>query len=285
MPIDRVWAAAVLMAVLCCAGAACAGLAASEDGPIRVERFTHDFTNALALARAESRPLITVIRNEGCPFCDRMETVLKGSLFNRWVRDSGIYLAEAMINETNSSPVQLQAVRFVTEGMRPEAGGFSFPLIGVYWPRGSNEAVRTAFVGRRAMMPSEDKENRSLAVQLVSALDSLVGEYTGKLPGRQPCKELLANWDKRVEVVKVAAEGPGTVSTTPENGVMVGMGSLVRIHARPEKGMKLLEWRGPNGIKVSRAQNQKVYYEMGGGTYTAVFVPRTQKKTKKAGEE
>ena len=265
-----VWVAvlAALSAVLVGAAAQAAD-AVPEVVP---EQWTQNFRAALDLAWEKKAPLLVYGSSKGCPYCKRMQAALDSDAFKTWIKGTGIYLVDTHYHLTNSVPQQAQAARFIA-GLTQNLKSV-YPLMGVYWPKSSNEAVRAAFTCRRGEMPGE--RSPLLVGEFVNAMDSLLGDYL-KTRGPRPklvIEPMLVGRDGP-KFVRAAREGEGSVVMSPASGELY-RGKLVRLTARPAPGMVLKGWRYPDGKlwKNARSNSLTVRFSMDDGVYTAVFVKK-----------
>ncbi len=237
------------------------------DG-VTPETWTTNFTAALSLARARRQPLLVVASSKTCEHCRRMRAfVLDQPTFRNWVEGTGIYLVKASFDETNSCPEQAQAIGFVTNS--PPAGKIhGWPFFGVYWPRGTNEELRTYFTGSRGYMPGK-ANHRSLSGAFAGAMEAVLGDYLLRLDDPPTPERVL---DKAVKRIAVAQEGAGVVSMRPETGILRDDGVPVTLSARSASGHRFRGWRRPDG-KIQAGEKLLLNYFQDAGTYTAVFEP------------
>ena len=240
---------------------------------VPAEAWTNDFPAALACAQANNAPLVMFGRAKRCTYCERLEKVLHGGLFRKWVRGTGIYLAEGLIEGTNKPPAMAQMAKFLEES--PHAGKLNnLPFVGIYWPMSSTNELRTVFIGRRSLMPHP--LHPSLACEFIGSLEKALGGYLGTRSAHTPLSALL---DGSVKHIKADASSGAKVTILPKDGSLRNNGIPVIITASPPKGMTLSGWRAPDGSKLRPAsgpqRNQlKVTYGMPEGTYAPIFKKR-----------
>ena len=149
---------------------ACGAAVGAED--VRPGVWTGNFSAAFERARVEGRPLLVVASAPNCLFCKRAKKALAEREFQDWSRSNAVYLVEAHLAETNASPQQFAAVRFVDE--TEFKGVRSYPAAAVYRSRRTNEILRTGFTLRRGKMPG--KSDRRLPVEIINALNCILSE-------------------------------------------------------------------------------------------------------------
>lgn len=253
-----------LTGVLLLASLRCLATPASTN-VVEAGSWTYDFATALRLSRENHRPLMVLAKAKDCPYCSRMSKALANPAFGAWARDANLYLVRANFYETNSSPVQAQAVTFVRES-RFE-GEHSYPFIGVYWPREREGEVRVAFPGRRGQMPGGQRST-FLEAEAVAALKTVLKEYflQGAAASVKPFGDYL------VKRIQVRCEGPGAVSMQPESGLLKSKVASVHLTAVAASGSVFKGWKGPDGRFLrQRMPKLGVKYQMSAGVYTAVF--------------
>ena len=236
---------------------------------VALEKWTRNFPVALARAQATRRPLILAEGSRKCEYCRRLRQALNGKAFKAWVQGTGVYLADALLDETNKIPASAALATFLSQSPheKPLPG---FPYVGVFWPKSSNDFVWTVFSGRRGEMPG--KPNPSLTLELTDALDTLLADYL-KSHKRKSAEDLLATSLKHI---KAAAKGHGKVVMTPANGELKDNGMRLEIVAKPAKGFVFKEWRGPDGKRIRPEgpfpiPRLSLPFTSREGTYTAVF--------------
>ena len=158
------------------------------------ERWTRDFPLALERARATGRPLMMITGKRGCAYCKRMKDVLSSGAFQKWVEGTGIYLAEAHFDETNASPAQAEQIKFLLA--TPHDEKLTFPHLGIYWPRATNEEVRSVFSWRRGRLPGA--KHPTMTGEFVNAMDVVLGDYLKTLKNRPTRDEILATNVKQI---------------------------------------------------------------------------------------
>ena len=238
---------------------------ASRASAVVPEVWTKNFPAALEQAQASHRPLVMMASKSGCPYCLRLRKALSDGAFKTWLAGTGIYLAEAHFNETNASPDQEKLAIFVENLPHPQK--FGIPKIGVYWPKGSNDEVKTAFNGFRGRMPG--KKDPSLVVEFASALTTVLPDYFNQLKDHPSIESVVSRSVKRVQFV---ITGNGKVTMSPESGELKDDGVPVVLKAKAGRHASFVGWKTPSGRLIPR-RNAKlmVSYEMESGTYTAVF--------------
>lgn len=242
-------------------------------GTVPAEVWTNDFPTALACAQANNAPLVMFGRAKRCTYCERLGKVLHGGLFRKWVRGTGIYLAEGLIEGTNKPPAMAQMAKFIEDS--PHTGNLNkLPVVGIYWPMSSTNELRTIFIGRRSLMPHP--LHPSLACEFIGSLEKALGGHLGTCSEHTPLAKLI---DSSVKYIKVDSPDGAKVTIFPKDGSLRNNGIPVVIAAKPPKGMTLSGWRAPDGSKLRPAsgaqRNQlKVTYGMPAGTYAPIFKKR-----------
>lgn len=236
---------------------------------VALEKWTRNFPVALARAQATRRPLILAEGSRKCEYCRRLRQALNGKAFKAWVQGTGVYLADALLDETNKIPASAALATFLSQSPHEKALP-GFPYVGVFWPKSSNDFVWTVFSGRRGEMPG--KPNPSLTLELTDALDTLLADYL-KSHKRKSAEDLLATSLKHI---KAAAKGHGKVVMTPASGELKDNGMRLEIVAKPAKGFVFKEWRGPDGKRIRPEgpfpiPRLSLPFTSREGTYTAVF--------------
>ena len=243
---------------------------AAEASPVVPEQWTQNFPEALRLAQARRRPLVVYGSSHDCPHCQRMQAALARDEFQSWVWGSGLYLVKTYYDQTNGVPVQEQAAKFLDALPNPQPR--VYPTVGIYWPKSSNEVLRTAFSARRGKMPGE--ASPLLLGEFLNAMDRLLADYFASLEGRS--RMVL----RPVEVgrdapkqIRVAVDGAGTVEMTPKSGELF-RGKKVVLKATAAPGMAFKGWLCPDGKmrKPRYGRGFALGFAMPAGTYTAVFV-------------
>lgn len=262
--LNGIWAGVCLAGLLFLSSLPCLA-ASSGTNSVKIGTWTYGFTEALQVSRTNHHPLLIMAKAKDCPYCSRMEKALANPAFGSWARDAGLYLVRANLNETNSSPVQAQAVKFIRESKFE--GEHSYPFIGVYWPREKGEEVRLAFPGRRGQMPGGQRST-FLEAELVNAVKTVLADYFKQ----GPAASVKPFGDYLVKKIQVKSEGPGTVSMNPANGEMKSKLATVHLTAVCNPGAVFKGWKGPDGrFQRQKAPKLGVKYQMPGGVYTAVF--------------
>ena len=260
----------ILAALVClaCPALAVDPAVATNEPPVAAERWTTDFPAALGLARANHRPLLLLGASRNCKLCKRVENVLDNKVFDTWVKGTGIYLVRFHFDDTNASPAQAAAATFLMES--PFSVQKGVPYVGAYWPKASNDAVRTAFTFSRNV--DFGGRHPSLMGSLVLKLDEVLADYFAAFPSRPGLDEIL---EKSVRLVSVASEGGGQVKMSPADGRLKD-GSTLKLTAVPDRGQVLQGWRRPDGhlLKAGRNKTLTLSDSAPEGTYTAVFGPR-----------
>ena len=241
-------------------------VAAANGEKVPAEKWTLDFPQALAQARTEHRPLILYAGQKNCRFCQQMEPVVKGPIFARWIKGTGMYLAEAHLNETNANIAQHYQVEFM-RSLRPY-GKLVYPYFAIYWPRGKEQGdIQTVFTARRGLMPG--RRHLALIGELLSACDLYLAGYLNNL-GKRPSFDQLAGYKTR-QVNIVSSDG-SKVWMTPESGVQE-LGSKVTLHVKPNQSAVRPVWKSPDGRVISHqnARSLVVTDDMPSGTYRVEF--------------
>lgn len=262
-----------LPVVLACAwmvsGAAFAQTPAAEKAPVAPEQWTQNFPEALRLAQAQRRPLVIYGSSHDCPHCQRMQAALSRDEFQSWVKGSGLYLVKTYYDQTNSVPVQEQAAKFLDTLPNPQPR--VYPTVGIYWPKSSNEVLRTAFPARRGKMPGE--ANALLLGEFLNAMDRLLADYFASIGGhpRMVLRPVEVGRDAP-KLIRVAVDGPGTAEMTPKSGELF-RGKKVVLKATAAPGMTFRGWLCPDGKmrKPRYGRGFSLGFAMPAGTYTAVF--------------
>lgn len=113
-----------------------------------------DFNSAKLEADAERKPLIVVYSNDGCHFCDLLESALSTSEYAQWVSDRGYISCVSMEEEAKSFAC---------------TDNGQYPFVAVYWNRGGDDdIVKETFSGRDGAMPVS---SGSLATQFMRSVD------------------------------------------------------------------------------------------------------------------
>ena len=272
--------------VLCVAGAALAALFAREEGmwgnggsgaarpaaakaagaalrPGSAEAagWNGDFTNVLARAEREQRPMLLLVVGEGCSHCARLEKSMRGGAFRLWCADRAPLLSLVKDGSAQTPQEMIKAAKsFVTnttEGLK------GYPYVCLYWPR--NDATnRVAFCGRGGQMGV--KRQNSLAMEMMMALDDALGVRPGD--GHKTLDELVKG-----ATIKISARSDGDggkVTMSPVDGVLPE-GKTVELYAKPTMGNVFLDWRLPDGSFAGWESHLTVYGNMPAGRYTARF--------------
>lgn len=228
-------------------------------------QWTTNFPTALGLARTNHRPLVMMASSEHCDHCARMKRIFFDQpTFRAWVEGSGIYLAKASIDETNSCPVQLELVNFILAS--PEAAKpHGWPFLGVYWPREDGPEVRSYFTADRGHMPGALVQANTASAEFVAAMNVVLGDYFARLKN-PPTWERVK--EKSGKYFKLESEGTGQIlSRSPQGGWIQDDGSRLQAEAR---GHGFKGWRWPNG-RIVRSPRLNLNYYSEKGTYTALF--------------
>lgn len=244
-----------------------------EISQIAIEQWTKNFPAALARARAEHRPLLMMEGARKCGYCKRLRQAVGGKVFTQWAKGTGLYFANALLDETNKVPTSAVLAEFLAVSPHEKALP-GFPYVGVYWPKASNDFVWTVFSGRRGEMPGS--ANPSLALELTSALESILADHFKTRGKRLSNDDLVAASAKRI---KAATKGSGKVVMTPADGELRDNGMRIELVAKPAKGYAFKEWRGPDGKRVRTEgpfpiPRLSLPFTSREGTYTAVFKKR-----------
>ena len=240
---------------------------AADITDIRPEHWTTNFPAVLARARAEHTPAILFAGTYGCVYCKRMRKILTEPMFMNWVKGTGLYLAHPPPNAPKTMKDLPDIIRYVDTFPIDDRG---IPHIGVYWPRSSNDEYKVAFTGLNGQMPGSG--GPSLSIQAINAISFLLKDYFAEHTSTNPLDTVLASTAK---FVKTAVKGKGKVVVEPADGVLRD-GGLVTLRAIPGKGMRFVRWISPRGETIKPhlqldPKRIKITYQMGGGTYTAVF--------------
>ena len=241
-------------------GSAEVGLVVST-GPIRPGELNSDFEGVRAKAEREQRPMVLILVSEGCRYCTRLEKCIAGETFRLWREDRAPLMAFVRDHSPLYSPETVKASQDFVHGIKKDIKGF--PYICVYWPHGS-VTNSVAFSGYRGIMG--EQKNKLLVMDLMSALDSALGEqYTRKL---KTVDSILKSATVRISAK--AERSRGTVTIIPKNGLLPA-GGKVTLFARPNEGYVFLDWRRPDGSLASFASHLVVSDDMPSGCYTARF--------------
>ncbi len=236
-----------------------------SSGPIRPGEWNADFQGVLAKAEREHRPMVLMHVSNGCGHCRRLEDSVSGEIFRLWREDRAPLMAFVRAGTRLSTRKAAKASGDFVHGIDKD---LKLPYVCVYWPQGG-VTNRVAFSGRRGGMGG--RKDKLLVVELMSALDRALGD--GLTAGRKSLEEIV-----RSAVVRISAraEGDGgTVTMTPENGLLTDGGKVV-LEARPKEGYAFLDWRQPNGSLACWESDMVVYVGMPAGCYTARFKSRAE---------
>ena len=254
-------------------------VAASERGPLLefgpeeavdgvvAGQWTTNFPKALELARTNHRPLVMMATSDHCDHCRRMKKLLFDQpTFRAWVEGTGIYLAKASFDETNSCPAQLELVKFIqssSEAAKPHG----WPFLGVFWAREDGEETRTYFTADRGHMPSSSVRAQTASAEFVSAMDVVLGDYFVRLKEPPTLQRVL---ERSAKEFHFATEGVGRILPDMSEGKRIlDDGNRLELEA---VGQGLRGWRRPDG-SLLRSPRISLHYLSEEGTYTAVFEP------------
>lgn len=246
---------------------------AGNTNVVEAEKWTIDFPQALARAREEKRPLVMFVSNTGCKFCKLLAPGLKSKAMETWVKGTGIYLAEAHLSETNSSPVQWALVQFLHQ--TPKKEKMVLPTVGVYWPDAPKGEIRQVFAGRRNRMPGE--KHKYVLGEFFSAMDNVLVDYLADKGPRPTVEQVL---DSAARYMKVTS-AEGSVRMSPPSGKQIP-GATVQVQVRDiPKGKRIVAWKGPDGKVIPGSDSW--FIPLGDndpeGTYSPVF-EKVEKKRK-----
>ncbi|MGN0847415.1 MAG: MauE/DoxX family redox-associated membrane protein [Kiritimatiellia bacterium] len=232
---------------------------------VEVEKWTSDFPQALARAREEKRPLVMFVSNTGCKFCKLLAPGLKSRSMETWTKGTGMYLAEAHLSETNSSPAQWALVEFLKH--MPQKEKMVLPTVGIYWPDAPKGEIRTVFAGRRGRMPGG--KHKYVLGEFFASLDIVLSDYLADKGTRPTLDEVL---DSSARYIKVASS-EGKVRMSPTSGKQIP-GSTVQIQVRDiPKGKRIAGWKRPDGTLIPGSDSW--FIPIGDadpeGTYSPVF--------------
>lgn len=251
------------------------GFETNSTATVKAERWTTNFPAALAQARHQHRPLVMYAGDKTCHFCQHTKKVITSTAFNRWIKGTGIYLAEAHFSETNQNPSQHAQVQFMRS--LPRRGNLAFPYIAVYWPReNEQENVQLLFVGRRGLMPG--KRQKSLTGEFMGSVEALLKDYFKQM--KRPTYEQVVGYAERK--ISVRAEDDSKVWMEPEDGIQP-LGGKVTLFVKPKQTGGMIAWKYPDGSPVPRGRYKKleVNDDMPAGEYRVSF---RKLKSKKASE-
>lgn len=216
---------------------------AGSTNVVVAEKWTTDFPQALARARAEKRPLVMFVSNAGCKFCKLLLPALRSKAMETWTKNTGIYLAEAHLSETNASPQQWALVQFLAH--MPAKEKIVLPTVGVYWPDAPKGELRTHFPGRRDRMPSNG-QHKYVMGEFFMALDNVLADYLKTKAPRPTVEEVI---ESSARYMKVASTDGAHVWMSPKDGRQVP-GATVRVLTKVPAGKRLVAWEGPDGKPV-----------------------------------
>ena len=235
-------------------------------GPIRPGEWNSDLEGVRAKAEREQLPMVLMLVGEDCRYCARLEKCISGEAFRLWREDRAPLMAFVRAHSPLFSSGATNVLYNFAHEIKKNFKGF--PHIYVYWPHGS-VTNRVSFSGRHGVMGGQ--KHRLLIMELMSALDSALGkEYTRNL------KTLVSILHSaKVRISAKAAQSHGTVTMTPESGLL-HEGGKVKLVARPNVEYVFLDWRRPDGSLAGFASNLVVSGGMPSGCYTARFKHQTQ---------
>ncbi len=236
-----------------------------STGPIRPGEWNADFEGVLAKAEREQRPMVLLHASSGCGYCLRLEDSMCGEIFRLWREDRAPLMAFVQAGSRLSPPkVTRKSARFANKIEK----NLKLPYVCVYWPQ-NGVTNRVAFSGRRGMMGG--RKDKLLVVELMSALDRALGDRL--TAGRKSLESILRAATARISA---QAEGSGgTVTITPENGLLMAEGE-VKLTAHPNEGYAFLDWRQPDGSLASLKSTLTVDDGMPVGCYKARFKSRSE---------
>ena len=257
-----------LMVILVLAPVLSAAALSASRGPVRPGEWNLNFTNVLATAQRESKPMVLIQVGEGCSYCKRLEKAIDGEAFRLWRQDRAPLMAYVRDMSAMSPPeVVAKSAEFV-ESISTNLVGY--PYVCVYWPRG-DKTNRVAFCGRREEMERNGaKKNKRLIVEFMSELDRALADEDGGRVGKMTISEIVK---KSTRKVSVKAAGDGTVSMSPASGVLTDSGTVV-MTAKPRKGNVFVGWWRPDGKACGWLPKLEVRGSMPAGCYQARFRPR-----------
>ncbi len=256
-------AAALLLLATALAGALPAVALTASSGPVRAGEWNLNFTNVLATAEREHRPMVLLQVGRGCLHCARLEKAVSGGAFRLWQQDRAPLLAFVRDNGDRSVPENLsRSTEWIEFGKKKMEG---YPHVCVYWPRSDGMTNRTVFCARRGQMGV--KKNRLLVAEFMSALDVALATNRNVRVGTRSLRDILDSASKKVSV---RAESGGTVSMKPSSGIMPE-GKEVVLSAKPEEDWVFLDWLRPDGNLAGRGKVLRVTSAMPEGCYSARF--------------
>lgn len=149
--------------------------AVADDNPmgaqaqVEVGKWCSDFVAAQEYAEANNIPLLVFWANPGCSQCEKLENACKESDFLAWQAQRQMVMVFAYGQSSTAQKKAYQWIRSVTKLTK-------FPFIGVYWKsNGAGQEVRSAFTGRKGMMPVT---SGSLQEQLMNSVDQLTAGWS-----------------------------------------------------------------------------------------------------------
>lgn len=238
-----------------------------STGPIRPGEWNADFEGVLEKAKREQRPMVLMRVSSGCGYCIRLEECISGGVFRMWREDRAPLMAFVRAG-TRLSPYRI--VKACDEFVHGINNDIKVPYVCVYLPQnGGTNSV--AFTGRRGMMGG--RRDKLLVVELMSALDRALGVDTTSAHKTLESILVLGATGR----VSVRVDGGGTVTMTPENGLLAD-GANVELIAHPEAGCVFAAWRRPDGSLAGLEPRLVVYGDMQVGCYMAHFKSLSQCK-------
>ena len=236
-----------------------------SSGPIRPGEWNYDFEGVLAKSEREQRPMVLMHVSSGCTYCRRLEECISGEIFRLWREDRAPLMAFVQAGARLSSRQTVKASGNFVHAVNKD---LKLPYVCVYWPQ-EGVTNRVVFSGRRGEMGG--RRDRLLVVELMSALDRALGDRL--TAGRKTLESMVSS---AVARISARSEGDGgTVSMTPENGLLAEGGKVV-LSAHPKEECVFLDWRRPDGSLASLESTLTVHGGMPAGCYTARFKNRAQ---------
>ena len=253
-----------LMAAFALAFALPASALTASKGPVRPGEWNLDFTNVLATARRDGKPMVLLQVGEGCSYCKRLEQAIDGEAFRLWREDRAPLMAYVRNWSVLSSPEVVTESRNFIDGISTNLPGY--PYVCVYLPKGG-KTNSVAFSGRRKEMERMGvKKNKMLVVEFMSALDRALAGANGQ-GGKMPLSEIIKKSGRKVSVKAV---GEGSVSMSPRSGALPE-GGEVTMSAKPKQGNIFVGWWRPDGKACGWSPKLTVRGSMPAGCYEARF--------------
>ena len=239
-------------------------------GAVRPGEWNLDFTNVLATARRESKPMVLLHAGEGCLHCKRLDQAINGEAFRLWREDRAPLLAYVRDHSELSSQEVVDQSKAFIDGVSTNLPGY--PYVCVCRPKGNKMSV-VAFCGRREEMERMGVEKSNLlVVEFMSALDRALRGTEGQVD-KMPLGEIVKKATKQISVKIV---GEGSVSMSPASG-MLPEGGRVTMTAKPKKGYVFAGWWYPDGKKILRGGPKlMISGSMPAGCYEARFLSRDE---------